>query len=200
MGSLLGLAPVAFVAILLVRVFSEGGGAEALIWLGLFTLLGAFEGAVVGLAQWLVLRQRLPGLTRRSWVWATIIGAVATWFLGMLPGTIMSVIGNDGGDLPDLDGTEALVMETALAIMLGAILAIPQWWVLRRHVGMAGWWLPANALAWAVAMPLIILAAGLPLPNSLFPLLAIAAAMIVGVGAVTGAIHGAVLVRLLRGA
>ena len=102
--------------------------------------------------------------------------------------------------MPEFEGTEALATEIALAMILGAILAIPQWWVLRRHVGMAGWWLPANALAWAVAMPLIFVAAGLPLPDGgILPLLAIAAAIIAGAGAVAGAIHGAVLVRLLRG-
>jgi hypothetical protein len=84
-------------------------------------------------------------------------------------------------------------------MILGAILAIPQWRVLRRHVRGAGWWLPANALAWAVAMPLIFVAAGLPLPDGgILPLLAVAMAVIAGAGALVGAIHGAVLVRLTR--
>ena len=106
----MGLGPAAFAGILLARVFLEGGGAEALFGLGLFTLLGAYEGAIVGLAQWLVLRQRLPAIARRSWIWATVAGAMAAWFLGMLPGTVMSLIGNDGGAMPEPEGAGVYAM------------------------------------------------------------------------------------------
>jgi hypothetical protein len=190
---------VAFVAILLVRVLAEGGGAEALIGLILFTLLGAFEGAVVGFAQWLVLCGRLTDLARRSWILATVAGAVAAWFLGMLPSTVMALAGNGGGEGPDFEGAGVFVMAAGVGLVLGAVLATPQWRVLRRHVRGAGWWIPANAIAWAVAMPLIFLAAGMPLPqDALAPLLAVVAAIIAGAGAVAGTIHGVVLVKLLR--
>lgn len=198
-GELLGLGPVAFVGILLARVFAEGGGPEALFGLGLFTLLGAYEGAVVGLAQWIVLGRRLPAISRRSWVWATVAGAAVSWFLGMLPSTIMSLIGDGGGAMPEPEGAGVYVMAAGMGLLLGAILATPQWRVLRRQVRGAGWWIPANALAWAAAMPLIFLAAALPLPrDGLLPLLAVAAAAIATAGAVVGAIHGAVLVWLTR--
>ena len=86
-----------------------------------------------------------------------------------------------------------------MGLLLGAILAAPQWRVLRRQVRGAGWWIPANALAWAAAMPLTFLAAGLPLPqDGLLSLLLLASAVIAAVGALAGAIHGAVLVRLTR--
>jgi hypothetical protein len=195
----LGLGPVAFVGILLVRVFSEGGGAEALFGLGLFTLLGAYEGAIVGLAQWIVLRRRLPEISRRSWIWATVAGATAAWLLGMLPSTIMSLIGNDGGTMPEPEGAGVYAMATGMGLLLGTILAAPQWRVLRRHIRGAGWWLAANSAAWAAAMPLIFLAAALPLlQDGLLPLLIFAAAVIATAGALAGAIHGAVLVRLTR--
>nr|AHM02039.1 hypothetical protein Tery_2651 [uncultured miscellaneous Crenarchaeota group] len=198
-GELLGLGPVAFVAILLVRVFSEGGGPEALFGLGLFTLLGAYEGAVVGLAQWLVLRRRLPEVSRRSWIWATVAGAATAWLLGMLPSTIMSFIGGGGGAMPEPEGAGVYVMAAGMGLLLGAILAAPQWRVLRRQVHGAGWWIPANSAAWAAAMPLTFLAAGLPLPqDGLLSLLLLASAVIAAVGALAGAIHGAVLVRLTR--
>ncbi len=198
-GELLGLGPVAFAAILLVRLFSEGSGPEALFGLGLFTLLGAFEGAVVGLAQWLVLRRRLPALTRRSWISATVAGAAAAWLLGMLPSTIMSLIGDGGGAIPEPEGAGIHIMAAGTGFVSGAILAAPQWRILRRHIRGAGWWVLANALAWAAAMPLIFLAAGLPLPqDGLLSLLAIAASVIAGAGALAGAIHGTILVRLTR--
>jgi hypothetical protein len=90
-------------------------------------------------------------------------------------------------------------MAAGMGLILGAILGVPQWRVLRRHLSGSGWWVPANAVAWAVAMPLIFLAAGMPLPqDALAPLLAVVAAIIAGAGAIAGAIHGIVLVRLLR--
>lgn len=46
------------------------------------------EGAMLGLAQWLVLRHPLPSLTRRSWVAATALAAGFAWIIGMLPSTI----------------------------------------------------------------------------------------------------------------
>lgn len=199
-GELLGLGPVAFVGILLARVLAESGGlVAALTGLLLFTVLGAFEGAVVGQAQWMVLRRRLPGLARGSWVWATVVGAVAAWLLGMLPSTATSLMGNGGGKAPDFEGAGMYVLATGMGLVLGAVLAAPQWRVLRRHVQGAGWWIPANALAWAAAMPLIFLATSLPLPqDGLAPLLAAAVTTIAAAGALVGAIHGVVLVRLLR--
>lgn len=200
MGELLGLGPVAFAGILLARILAEGGGAvEAVGGLVAFTLLGAWEGAAVGLAQWIVLRRRLPEIGRRSWVWATVAGAVAAWLLGMLPNTIMSFIGDGGGTMPEPESAGLFVMAGGMGMVLGAVLAAWQWRVLRRHVTGAGWWVPANALAWAVAMPLIFMAAGLPLPrDGLLALLAAAVTVIGGAGAVVGAIQGAVLVRLPR--
>jgi len=198
-GELLGLGPVAFAGILLVRIFSEGGGPEALVGLSLFTLLGAYEGAIVGLAQWIVLRQRLPEIARRRWIWATIAGAATAWLLGMLPNTVMSLIGDGGGAPTDFEGVWLFVMAAGMGLVLGAVLAAWQWRVLRRHVAGAGWWIRANALAWAVAMPLIFVAAGLPLPDDgILPLLTVAMGIIAGAGALVGAIHGAVLVRLTR--
>jgi hypothetical protein len=198
-GELFGLGPVAFVGILAVRVLAEGGGMEAVVGLVLFTLLGAFEGAVVGLAQWLLLRRRLPNLGRRSWVLATVAGAIAAWFLGMLPGTAMSLAGSAGSEPPDLDGAGVFIMAAGTGLVLGAVLAVPQWRVLRRFVRGAGWWVPANAVAWAAAMPPVFLAAGMPLPqDALAPLLATLAAIVAGAGALVGAIHGAVLTGLLR--
>lgn len=197
-GELLGLGPAAAVGILLARVLVETGGiVAALASLLLFTLLGALEGAIVGLAQRMVLHRRLPGVTRRSWVAATAAGAAAAWFLGMLPATAMSLLQDAHAGSPEADGAWGLAMAAGMGLALGMVLATPQWLVLRRFVDRAGWWLPANAVAWAVAMPLVFLASGLPLPqDGLVPLLAAVLAVIAGAGALVGAIHGAVLVRI----
>lgn len=202
LGELLGLAPAALAGLILARVLVESGGAAAaLAAMLIFCILGALEGAVVGLAQWLVLRRRLPEVTRRSWVLATLIGAVLAWLLGMLPSTLGSLFAGPSG-LADaqLDGGGVHLRAAAMGAVLGAVLAFPQWRVLRRVVARSGWWLAANALAWGVTMPLVFLAAGLPLPQEgLWLLLAALLGTIGLAGALVGAIHGAALVRLTRG-
>ncbi len=44
---------------------------------------GMGEGMVLGLAQWLVLRQYVPRLSARAWVLATGAGALLAWVIGM---------------------------------------------------------------------------------------------------------------------
>jgi hypothetical protein len=40
-------------------------------------------------------------------------------------------------------------LAAGMGLILGTILGVPQWLALRRHVPKAGWWVPANALAWS---------------------------------------------------
>ena len=88
-----------------------------------------------------------------------------------------------------------------MGLVLGPFLGVPQMFVLRRHAPRAGWWVVANALAWAIGMPIVFLGAGaVPHETS-----AAAAIVIVGVsclaaGVTVGAVHGLVLVRMLLGA
>lgn len=202
-GEVLGLGPVALIALMLARVLAEtGGAAAALMGLLLFTALGAFEGAVVGYAQGRVLRRRLPAVTARRWTAATAIGASAAWFLGMLPATVGALSGGEAAMAEsELGAASMIAMEAATGAVLGAVLAVPQWRVLRRHVDRAGWWLPANAVAWAAAIPLIFLVASADLPAvGLLLLCATIVTVIAGAGALVGAIHGLVLVRLLAAA
>jgi hypothetical protein len=157
---------------------------------------GAFEGLVVGGAQWRVLRRPFPHLGAGAWVGATVAGAVVAWALGMLPSTLMDMDGAAQGP-PISDGVQYL-LAAGMGLALGPVLGIPQWLVLRRHVPRAGWWVPANAVAWAAGMPVIFAVAG-GVPAGL-PVLALAA-LVLGTltlaGAIVGAMHGVVLVRLL---
>jgi hypothetical protein len=158
---------------------------------------GAFEGLVVGAAQWRLLRRPLPRLTAGAWVGATVAGAVVAWTLGMLPSTLMEM--DAGGQGPPVSDALQLALAAGLGLVLGPVLGVPQWLVLRRYVPGAGWWVGANAAAWAAGMPLVFVVAG-SVPAGL-PALAVAGlvlATLVAAGAVVGAIHGAVLVRLLR--
>jgi hypothetical protein len=79
------------------------------------------------------------------------------------------------------------------------ILSFFQWRTLRQAVPNAGVWIPANALAWALGMPLIFAATATIQADT--PPGQIALALGTGIllaGAVAGAVHGAFLVRLVK--
>lgn len=171
-------------------------GAMAAVVLG--TLL---EGVLVGVAQEGVLRDRLASLHKRTWVLATAAGAALAWILGMIPSTFMALRPEAAAQSPVTE-PGALVqyaLAAALGLVAGPVLGVAQWTVLRRHVAHAMRWLLANAIAWAVGMPLIFLGMEY-VPWTGNPAVAILA--IYGVcgaaGLVVGAIHGRFLVQLLR--
>jgi hypothetical protein len=86
-----------------------------------------------------------------------------------------------------------------MGLVLGPVLGVPQWLALRGHVVRAGWWVPANSAAWALGMPVVFAVAGsVPpgLPRA--ALIAVILGTLFAAGAVVGAVHGAVLVRLTR--
>lgn len=197
LGELFGLGLVGSVGYTTVRVFGEPSSiTHTLAFAALAIALGAMEGAIVGYAQAKVLRRRLPQL--RSWVAATVVGAMVAWLLGMAPSTVMSLVAPASSEPPaELSDTLQLLLAAPLGLVAGAILGFPQWRVLRRHVARAGWWLVANALAWGCGMPLVFVAAGVrPTGTALFVVVVVAGSL-AAAGAVVGAIHGAFLVRLL---
>jgi hypothetical protein len=87
-------------------------------------------------------------------------------------------------------------MAGLMGALLGIVLALAQWVVLRKVVRNAWWWLPANSAAWLVGLPVVFAAvdvaqdAGTPLQA----LLVFAAALAL-TGTIVGAIHGIVLVK-----
>lgn len=195
-----------------------GLGTSALLWLGvlfndatklgivaaaILVILGStlLEGSAVGLGQWLVLRGALPGLQRRQWWLATTVGAFVAWTLGMIPSTMMSLAEETAASQPAAEISDALVFALAAAMgaALGPVLALPQWWVLRRYLARAGWWIPANAAAWALGMPVIFMGINFMPAGGVTPLtILIVLLTLATAGAIVGSIHGAVLVRLLR--
>jgi hypothetical protein len=89
------------------------------------------------------------------------------------------------------------MLAAMMGCVLGPVLGVPQWLVLRRHVRRAGWWVLANSIAWAAGMPVIFLAASNVGEETPFVQLAIVAGVAFTIaGAVVGAIHGVALVWL----
>lgn len=200
LGEVVGLGVAVAIAIGVVQAHAIPPAAEILVVTAAFLATGAYEGAIVGAAQWLVLRRVFPSLRAKEWIGATAVGAIVAWMLARLPSALAdwkSVAGDVGQPAPGL--AMILLLSAAAGAALGLILGVAQWVVLRNHVKRAGIWIGANALAWTAGMPLIFLAAGLPSPHT--SALAIGAFVMITVavaGAVVGAIEGAFLRLLLR--
>lgn len=172
--------------------------AGALLAIALGVVL---EGVVVGLAQERVLRDRLAGLPRGRWTLATAVGAGLAWAMGMIPSTVVSLTaGNAGGEpMPEPGPAVRYGLAIVMGLVTGPILGVAQWMVLRRVLSHAWHWLWANALAWAVGMAVIFI--GMDLVPWTGPASAIAAslyAVSAAAGLAVGAVHGRVLVALIR--
>ena len=136
----------------------------------------------------------------KSWTLATAIGAGIAWTLGMVPSTIFSFIETSGPSepMPTVSFWAMIGLAAAMGLILGPILGTPQWWVLKRFVKGAGWWIPANAAAWMLGMIVVFAASDiLPADSSYLLILLTLILALTLAGALVGAVHGAVLVKLL---
>lgn len=185
---------------LIVSIGEDTGVLGALTVAGVAILAGTLlEGAVVGTAQWLVLRRPLPEMRWRVWVLATAAGAFLAWALGMIPSTILS-LGTDGEQSAPEEPGAAVVYGLAflMGLVLGPVLGFAQWLVLRRYVEWAVLWMPANALAWAFVMVVVFVGATTVPAGGIGPGIILLIATLACAGTVIGAIHGLALVWLLR--
>jgi serine/threonine-protein kinase len=109
--------------------------------IGGFVLAGAIGGAVIGFAQWLVLRQQIDNAG--WWILATLAGRAIGWAADWVTFsvvlrtiTIMGVAERN---------TSIILADTASTIVSGALIGVAQWLVLRQQVHRAGWWVPATS-------------------------------------------------------
>jgi hypothetical protein len=173
-------------------------GAAAAVVLGM-----VLEGVVVGAAQEQVLRGVLADLRAGSWTAATALGAGAAWLIGMAPSTVFGLTAPSG---QSATATEPpVLLQYTLAVLLGLvagpILGSAQALVLRRHTGGAGRWLWANAMAWALGMPVIFVGMDLVPRSRGGVAVGVAIYAVCGVaGMLVGAIHGRILLRMIGGA
>jgi predicted Ser/Thr protein kinase len=171
---------------------------------------GVFLGAVllglsIGTLQWFALRRRIQRAGR--WVGASLGGT-------LLGSGVLAAMGRI-----DL-GSETwglVLMLGILAIVFGACVGIAQWFVLRNQFQQAGWWIVASLAAWAVAGIVdggigVAVAAGFDtsgassfgeglgqvIAHLVSLMLVVVFSILVISGPVSGAITGAVLIRLLR--
>ena len=200
MAELLGLGTSSLLWLWLIFSVERSQGvlfAAAIVVMGSSLL----EGSAVSIGQWLVLRRLLPYLRWQAWWLATAAGALVAWTLGMIPSTIMSLAEETTTSTPPPEISEALMLGLAaiMGLVLGPLLALPQWVVLRRHVVQAGWWIPGNAAAWTLGMPVIFIGMGLiPTGDVTVVTIAIVLLSLAVAGAVVGMVHGVVLLWLFE--
>lgn len=196
-----GLGTAFGIGVALFPYLQAPGFLVALATAGVAVLAGTLvEGTVVGTAQWLVLRRPLPGMRWRAWVLATAVGAFVAWTLGMLPSTLLSTVSATQSSAPTEPSNSVVYGLAALmGLVAGAVLGTPQWLVLRRHVPRAALWIAANALAWAPGMVMAFVAANLLFATGIgISAVVLAIAALAAIGTVVGAIHGLVLIWLVR--
>ncbi|MBW7881385.1 MAG: hypothetical protein H3C34_01890 [Caldilineaceae bacterium] len=199
LGELVGLGAT-FAVIPPAFLWLEGqpGGVTAFILFIVAVASGAIEATIVGLAQWWAMHPWFPTIARRTWWLATLAGALLAYILGYLPSTLMNM-GEQATNTAVSEPPQAVVLLLAagLGAVAGAVLSFAQWLAMRRTIARAGWWIPANMLAWLAGMPVIfwgIDAAqqGQPIIQSIL----LFATSLLLAGAVVGAIHGLFLVML----
>ena len=126
----------------LVPGLQAGNTSPDQAWIGVgIGLLGALTlGALIGLAQWLLLRRYLP--QSGWWILATAIGyAIPLEFSTLSPLR----------DPPWLGGLVTFVL-------FGLALGVAQWLVLRRRMLQSEWWVAFTLLGWLLAFALTSIA------------------------------------------
>jgi hypothetical protein len=143
--------------------FIGGYAVEAILpnYVGVALLAGV--GAGVGICQWLVLRRRVS--RAGWWVLASILGLAVAAFVS----TAVA-----------LAGGYSAISENLVVGVGGAMAGIMQWFVLRRRVSRAGWWVLASTVGWAVSAAVL------------------GPAKVPGGGVGLGAVTGLALIWLLR--
>lgn len=118
----------------------------------------------------------------------------------MIPSTFLFTSPNTGAAAPgEMSDLLIYALAALMGLVLGPILGVPQWLTLRRYVPKAGWWVLANALAWMLGMVVIFIGTSfIPAEGITPPVALVLLVFVVAAGAAVGAVHGLVLIWLLR--
>jgi hypothetical protein len=157
-------------------------------------VVGILEGMVLGFAQWLVLRHYIRHSVR--WIFATTVGTLFSWFIGITISIVMALIyANTSDSALTLAFMKGVIL---LGAGVGTILGFCQWLVLKTQIRFSGWWISANALAWSLGLLVSFVGAGMPKEDLSLQSALFTAATGAAMGATIGAITGIVLVWLLK--
>ena len=103
----------------------------------LFYVFCPIIGLFTGILQYALLRRYLPHMA--WWIAATLFG----WLTPFIASFIFTAILPHGLD-------PATAWEVPGVALLGMMIALPQWWMLRKRVQHAAWWIPANGIGWGM--------------------------------------------------
>jgi hypothetical protein len=103
----------------------------------LFYLICPIIGLFTGILQYALLRRYLPHMA--WWIAATLLG----WLLPFIVSFLFNAIIPRGLD-------PATAWEVLGFALIGITIALPQWWMLRKRVHHAAWWILANGIGWAM--------------------------------------------------
>jgi hypothetical protein len=127
------------------------------VWF-LLALSGLLEGAILGSMQAWGLVRIYPNLSVGRWINVTILLAIAGWALGAAIPTFMApAFAGGGGGEPTLSAT--LAFAAIFGLIVGALFGAIQYGVLRTAAFNASRWIPANAIGWAIGLPIVYWAA-----------------------------------------
>lgn len=163
------------------------------VFVSLFVAGTLFAGPSLAVAEWSLLRERLPELGAFRWLLATVAGAQVAWLVGSLP-TMLLALGSEGpARLLQPDVWVIYLLAAGLGAVLGVLVALPQWAVLRPLAAGAGIWILGTGTAWAAALFLLVVGLGVLSPDAsgledLIILTVVSAISGAGLGAVQGVI------------
>lgn len=170
-----------------------GDGPAADVLLVMFAAAaGALEGAVVGASQAWVLRDLLGPGVPRGWTAASAAGGAVAWG-GCLFVNLLAPASGFGSQ-------EWLLAFVIVGFVLGAVIGVAQWTLLRERMPNAGWWIPANGAAWVFGTGVVI--AGVRLlewAGGEVSFVALLALLGLASGLMVGGVTGLALVGLMRG-
>lgn len=156
-------------------------------------ILGGIVGAaLVGVMQWVVLRRQLSRVG--WWVLATTVGLA----LGTVAALFAGASGQRGIPFP--------ASLAPFGALIGAVVGLMQWRILRRQVARAGWWVLASGVAFSLGLSTLAVWMGLSgttvegrsVRGNEVLLIVSFAAWGGAVGTAVGASTGATLIWLLR--
>jgi hypothetical protein len=102
----------------------------------LFCVLFPLIGLITGILQYALLHRYLPYIA--WWIAATFLG----WLMPFIVGFVFTAIIPRGLD-------PAISWEVLGVTLMGVAIALPQWWILRKRVHHAAWWIFANGIGWS---------------------------------------------------
>ena len=199
-GTVVGLGITLMVGYIAYAGLGAGLGALGVVLGGaVISATGLVYGTAVGLAQWWAMRPAFERMDDGLWWGATLVGALVTWTMGTLPYTLLRLAPAPATSRSPLRLGAVLLLAAGIGAVLGPLLALMQWLVLRQTVTGAARWLLAHSLAWALGLPLVL--AGLNLARNASSLTVAIGMLVVALaltGTVVGAVTGVTLVSLAQ--